>query len=359
MIRALCAFLILAALVLCSCGGDSEVLPKVTAGVQAYTLYAGQHTAVGEIQVWDDATTLYVSYHLYTDSWALTETHLHVAAGDSADGVPQKKGNPIPGKFDYKTDHNYVTDFTYTIPLADIGVSSGEDVSIAAHASVVAATDAVVNGSFEAPEMPSPLGIVQGPEWDRFSSEDIPGWDVQNVTGPDPGTEGNLEYWRNSGAYLGRPDGYQIVEMDSYGHDYGDKLRISQNLTGLTGNCSLSFYWRPLTERMVGDAYDCQIVVNFNGTEFGPFNPSNFDGNSIGGYWDHEVFPLDTSGIDAAMFFIEENGFHYAYGDAGTLLDAVSVLCYGDGETAWSAGVPFSGANWATFSVYTIGSGDA
>ena len=357
--RTLFVFLLLTVLVFCSCGGDSEVLPKVTAAVQTYTLFAGQHTDVGEIQVWDDATNLYVNYHLDTAGGALTETHLHVVPGSTADGVPQKKGNPIPGKFDYKTDHNGESDYTYTIPMADIGASSGENVSIAAHASVAMATEAVLNGGFEEPQMPSPLGIVKGPEWDRFSSDDIPGWDVQNVTGPDPGTAGNLEYWRNSGAYRGRPDGYQIVEMDSYGHDYGDKLRISQNLTGLTDNCYLSFYWCPLTERMVGDAYDCQLVVNFNGTELGTFNPSNFEGNSFDGYWDHEVFALDTSGIDDAVLFIEENGFHYAFGDAGCVLDAVSVLCYEGGETAWSASVPFSGANWATFSVYTIGSGDA
>ncbi|MCK4730839.1 MAG: hypothetical protein KAT65_00145 [Methanophagales archaeon] len=66
----------------------------------------------GNVLVWNDDDNLYVKY--VTDGWCLTETHLHIDI--SLDGIPQKKGNPIPGRFDYKTEHDCVTEYTYAIP---------------------------------------------------------------------------------------------------------------------------------------------------------------------------------------------------------------------------------------------------
>src|SRR5215216_169551 len=77
-------------------------------------LIAGQHTDVGDIKVWDDGTYLYVEYET-VDPWCLKETHL--AIGSSLEDIPQANGNPIPGQFPYKTDHNCASSFTYRIPL--------------------------------------------------------------------------------------------------------------------------------------------------------------------------------------------------------------------------------------------------
>ena len=66
-------------------------------------LLAGQYMDAGDVLVWNDADNLYVKYEL--EGWCMSETHLHVA--DNLDGIPHtKKGNPIPGKFDYKTEHD-------------------------------------------------------------------------------------------------------------------------------------------------------------------------------------------------------------------------------------------------------------
>jgi hypothetical protein len=78
-------------------------------------LYAGQHYLVGSVKVWNDADYLYVQYLVNDKKWRITETHLHVA--DSLEGIPQKNGNPPPGKFDYKGEHDCVTKVTYKIPL--------------------------------------------------------------------------------------------------------------------------------------------------------------------------------------------------------------------------------------------------
>jgi len=98
---------------------------------EEFPLFAGQHIDVGIIKVWNDSDNLYVKY-IVDDPWCLTETHLHVA--DSAEAIPQKNGNPIPGKFKYKRDHDpCVTDYTYTIEMSLI---PGDEIYIAAHAVV-------------------------------------------------------------------------------------------------------------------------------------------------------------------------------------------------------------------------------
>jgi len=97
-----------------------------------FTLYAGQNIDVGNVEVWNDTDKLYIRY-VVTAPWRLTETHLHVAK--SLDGIPQtKKGNPKPGKFDYKGEHAYETEVLYEIPLI---WESDTELFVAAHAKVV------------------------------------------------------------------------------------------------------------------------------------------------------------------------------------------------------------------------------
>ena len=100
-------------------------------------LIAGQHTDSGDVTVSNDEDTLYVTYSTQ-DGWELDEVHLHVAC-DVADIPQSKRGNPIPGRFDYKAEGLSGTEYSFAIPLEDIEclAECGEDLVIAAHASVV------------------------------------------------------------------------------------------------------------------------------------------------------------------------------------------------------------------------------
>jgi hypothetical protein len=62
--------------------------------------------------------------------WELAETHVHVAA--TAAEIPQKNGNPTPGKFDYAYEA-LGTLHQYTIPYA---LADGDSVVIAVHAAI-------------------------------------------------------------------------------------------------------------------------------------------------------------------------------------------------------------------------------
>lgn len=98
-------------------------------------LLAGQTLDVGMVNTTCDGTNLSVKYTT-ENGWTLNETHLAIA-GDFTEIPTTKKGNPIPGQFDYSEEHpSGVAEFTYTIPLADLGLEAGDTVYIAAHADV-------------------------------------------------------------------------------------------------------------------------------------------------------------------------------------------------------------------------------
>jgi hypothetical protein len=99
-------------------------------------LLAGQSIPVGSVIVENDDQYLYVTYQ--TDgNWLITETHLDVATRPE-DLKQTSKGNAVPGRFAYKSEHNPAVDtVTHSIDLADW--PSGTQLFLAAHSVVVSA----------------------------------------------------------------------------------------------------------------------------------------------------------------------------------------------------------------------------
>ncbi|MFC1956786.1 hypothetical protein ACFLVY_00615 [Chloroflexota bacterium] len=121
-------------------------------------LLAGQHTDVGDVEVWNDGVNLHVTYLITEPDWVITGTHLYVGQNNP------NELTTAPGQFPY--DDGYATSVTdimveYVIPLDDIcaymmelnkkgkptgkmiidedvtcGVEPCDDVYIAAHAGV-------------------------------------------------------------------------------------------------------------------------------------------------------------------------------------------------------------------------------
>jgi len=94
-------------------------------------LIAGQYYDAGDVLVWNDGDNLFVKF-VAEEDWQIKETHLHVA--ESLEGIPQVNGNPPPGQFDYKQEHDpAVTEFCYEIEnIWDVD----DELFIAAHAEV-------------------------------------------------------------------------------------------------------------------------------------------------------------------------------------------------------------------------------
>lgn len=139
-------------------GGGSEVLPAHLDSVlssrgsqltpaleECVELVAGQPvpmaaaTTVGEICLETHEGNVVVRFRA-AQGWSFTETHLAVAS--ALEGIPRAEaGIPIVGRFPHRTAHTpAVEEFTYSIPLAELGVSPDEEVIVAAHASVVNTT---------------------------------------------------------------------------------------------------------------------------------------------------------------------------------------------------------------------------
>ena len=96
-------------------------------------LIAGQHINVGTVSVTNTETEILVTYQT-TGDWVIKETHLDVELSYSGLDTT-KKGNPIPGKFTYKTSHSIpVTEVSFTIE--NFGWTVGSELYIAAHAVV-------------------------------------------------------------------------------------------------------------------------------------------------------------------------------------------------------------------------------
>ncbi len=95
----------------------------------------GEGMLVGQVCVEHGSGTLKVHYKT-ASGWMLTETQVAVAS--SLAGIPQAgAGIPLIGRFPYRVTHDHgITEFTYSIPIEEVGVETGVEVVIAAHASV-------------------------------------------------------------------------------------------------------------------------------------------------------------------------------------------------------------------------------
>ena len=85
---------------------------------------------VGDVTVTNDADNLYVTY-MTTGPWCMTATSLQVAT--SLAGIPQSKGNPVPGKFQYQGTSSCATTIEYPIQNT---WAVGQTLDIAAYAQV-------------------------------------------------------------------------------------------------------------------------------------------------------------------------------------------------------------------------------
>ncbi len=98
------------------------------------TMIAGQNTAAGEIEITNDAHDLIITV-TGTGGWHMGALHVYAGLGP----VPTNKGgNVAPGQFPYSVTFGSPEDsYTLRIPLADLGVTCGQQLNIAVHAEML------------------------------------------------------------------------------------------------------------------------------------------------------------------------------------------------------------------------------
>jgi hypothetical protein len=286
-------------------------------------LLAGQYMDAGDVLVWNDADNLYVRYEL--EGWCMNETHVHVA--DALDGIPQtKKGNPKPGKFDYKTDHDpCVTEYTYEIPLD--GWNPGTELYIAAHAAM---------NELETMTIVSNVGdTVYGP------------------LDQNPGLNGD---WG--------PPYNAVVAINSLSSpwNWGDDTIPGASWISTaeeTENPCIDS-WRKFTEtfEVPGTPVSGMLYVNadnefwaYLGDTFIGTDDQIFDGgNSSTGVEKYSFMP--TAGENTLQFIVKN--WAQCSGNPNGLVYKAEITYLGDDESAWADGNDFPGKNWATYLTYTV-----
>jgi hypothetical protein len=279
---------------------------------------------VGEVLVWNDGNTLYVQY-VVTAPWCLTETHLHVFLDNIGyTDVPQRNGNPPPGQFDYKEEHDCVEEYTYTIPLA---WDAGTELFIAAHA-VVQKTTVITAAPYHASSVYSfSQGLKKnGSAVDTLRS--VPEQGLAFETGSNPSNFFSLGF-----------GGWIIVEFDCpIQNGDGSDVKIIEDTWGPY----------PLEKADVWASQDGTTWTYLgeadNTNNVGIHTISEFDLGSLN--WAKYIKIEDT--CDPAVH--NNNADGYDLNAVESLQDCVEI----QEETAWGAGFDFPGKNWATYFTYEV-----
>ena len=290
---------------------------------------AGQNINVGTVEVWDDTVELTVKYNV-PDPWCITETHLHVACDDNPIPV-NRKGNPIPGHFDYGSEHEISENVTveeFTIPLEDINCCN---LDIAAHAVVEQLTDGCADSVY---------GFDQGTQKDDISVSS----ERSNATNTLGSAE---EHYFFSLGFMGEavPGGWIILEFEDY-----------------VGTCLTVVEQSPGTEYKEGDGYPLEQAKVYVSTESD--NPTDWTylgmannqiaGGSEAGQSHENVFDLEEC---IKFVKIVDQTDPTLHGDTADAFDLDAVCggpCYQE-ETAWADGVRFvQQGNWATYFQYCM-----
>jgi hypothetical protein len=308
-------------------------------------LIAGQNSTIGTVSVWNDATSLYVKFVSTGD--CLKETHVAVATNPA--DIPQtKKGNPIPGQFEYSDPHACVLQYTYEIPLT---WDFGEDLYIAAHAATgVEASMWVFSNGDEAftaytgpgttgspceqgsPRTGTAVAAWQHSAWGSVTSQFTYGtwiWEAYRAVDPICGTVVDFEETFDIPGEIS--DGTMWVTADNGYEAYLNGTLLETD--GLSGD------WRnsDLTEGYVTTAQAAWSSIEIASW-------LQLTGNTLRFETANEYFNTDDG--HSALGTVDSN--------PGGLIYEAEITYYDDGETAWGNGTSFPGNNWGMYFTYTV-----
>ena len=362
-------------------------------------LIAGQNIYVGNVQVGNDASNIYVQYNITLTGWSITQTHLHIA--DNWESIPQKNGNPIPGKFAYKMIHDPgVESYLYTIPIP-AGWIPPKDYFIAAHADVLydnCASTGITYGMERNTGDVYAVDVVLGTASLLFSSISPPTSNISPIGLAYDGVNNRMYYcdyragttprklyfWDGTTEYVAGTIGIENAAADFYNgkYYYISSYPGTDDLYEVTFNADGTI----LTNTKIDDIADNAHGWTFDG-DIGIKNGILYGWGSctVSGHG-YEFFTYD---LTSGTFSFVKTGFQYslqlAFGTDGTLYGhrsaapgnyyainvtngtvsapipitpgklytdcASGMLCVPtvNNETAWGSGLPFPGSNWAMY----------
>ncbi len=368
--------------------GINYLTKGTEADPDSYLLYAGQDWLVGEVLVWDDGETLCVKYQLdpaiFAEGWGITETHLEAAT--TLAGIPQKNGNPPPGKFRYGNDDlGGVESWQDCIPFEDIiGFDEGDElcdanIVIAAHAVIEkedcipgdSGTDAYVsdattmvtagNTGIVTPHaaVPTDAGAHYGANtwinqtnsnnWDPTPPTPTWIWESNPVVNP---ILGDIVWFEKTFEVTGTPTAGELkIAVDNgYAVWLNGKFVDSDNLFQFVGadDDYDTIMLGDLKQAYV-DTTTWQTVGIFDLT---PYLQTGTNVLKILGV--NEYMNSDDGNQPVGTYLLNPGGMAFQF----TVDWELPEVCTTYSETAWGAvtegNEPFPGKNWATYFNYTV-----
>ncbi len=292
-------------------------------------LIAGQRTDVGDVNVWNDGDYLYVQF---VSEVCMVETHLHVAT--LLEDIPQKNGNPPPGKFDYSAYHGCSRDYTYTIPLGEWGY--GTPLYIAAHAALgeeqtmTIHSDGLFNTQVTGGNVPG-------------ASYPYPAVDTWEAFNDPPDT--TASFWDQRLTYGG----------SAFSFSMGDWVWESYRVVDWTTTQNVTFE-HPFTVPgyptggMLYIATDNTYSVSLDGVFVGEHTDWR-NWQIVGGY---DIYPVEGANVLEIIGSNYGDSSYTQYNNPAGLIYEAEITYLTPSETAWGAGFDFPGKNWSTYFTYTV-----
>ncbi len=296
-------------------------------------------TRVGEILVWNDASDLHVKYQITESDWCLTETRLHIAADDGdgepdEDEIPQSKGNPVPGQFDYQGTHDCVTIHSYQVPLT---WSAGTELLIAADAKVAN------QGSEQTTVVYSDLGLTQ------VIAGNVPG-----ATYPYPAVDAYEAQLDPPDPYASWADATLVLGGERFYFGPADWVWESYQPVDHTTTECVTFQHQFTTEGYVTGAtlyitadntHSVSLNGAFLGEDLNPFAWQSVEAYSVSLLDGQNVLDVEACNLGTPDWPLWAN-------PAGLIYE-IRIASFTT-ESAWGAGYDFPGSNWATYFIYTV-----
>jgi hypothetical protein len=295
---------------------------------------------VGDVLVWEDGGNLYAKY-MTTGDWCITGTHLQVAT--SLDGIPQKNGNPIPGKFEHKDAYALAPCVQATAPILLGNWSAGTSLYIAAHAVVVRPID----GCSETVWQIGDVEVVNASTgWLENYADEFNWGDPAGPTTAGP-TLAEEQPAFTDPFMVGTTPTSEFPFNSNDSRNYATDFDVQWN-GGLPFGGKLIISWSPgqsaTEKKVVSDGFSTATF-----TDVGTPSP--------GKGWFLDTYPLVQNSVDVNSLSMGTHtiNFQHTQGD-GTYWDWILLEkpCE-QWETAWGAGMDFDGKNWATYFMYTVG----
>lgn len=346
-------------------GADASSENAVSTDAQSVELIAGggnpkSAIIVGSVYYWQDCENIYIKYVIEDqtpenlfDDWFITQTHLQIS--QSMEGIPQTKGNPIPGKFDYQMSHDYVAGYTYTVPIT---WEQKTTLYIAAHA-VVETKCGLDSLEYALPDTvnvkvkyPVSGGIAYFPEVtissDTFIDGAYPGWciDTDHTIGQ------NTLYTAN--VY----SSYETLPSGIIGTGFIEKPEnldlinyiLNQKYVGKTSPGGFGTYTYGDVQRAIWQLIDDQQSTSGLGSWNQDRVNEILDAASTYG----EGYTPGCNDIVAIIMVPYSGNTLQQIIIAQIIMAEVGVPCDCMSETAWGNGQAFPGKNWATYFTYTV-----